>query len=125
MKLRELRPGGREDGFTVVEMLIVFSLLAVTLIPLATVQFQARHQVSEAELQTRATQIALARIERARTLGFANSVGDTLVDPPFTAATAVVADPANTFLEEIQVTVTWSYRGRDRQLVLAGKLAQR
>jgi prepilin-type N-terminal cleavage/methylation domain-containing protein len=125
MKLRASRATGRDDGFTMVEMLIVFSLLAITLIPLATVQFQARHQVSEAELQTRATQIAMGRIERARTLGFANATGDTLLDPPFTASTRVVADPVNPFLQEVQVTVTWRYRGNDRRLVLAGKLAAR
>lgn len=125
MKHRVSRVTGRDDGFTMVEMLIVFSLLAITLIPLATVQFQARHQVSEAELQTRATQIAMGRIERARTLGFANATGDTLLESPFTASTRVVADPVNPFLQEVQVTVTWSYRGNDRQLVLAGKLAAR
>lgn len=112
-------------GFSVVEMLLVFTILAVAILPLAAVQFQSRYQVSEAQRQTRATQIALAQIERARMVGFANAAGDTLDIPPFRATTRVVADPANPFLQEIQVTVSWNFRGEDQELVMAGKQASR
>ena len=114
-----------QRGFSVIEMLLVFTILAVAVLPLAAVQFQSRHQVSEAQRQSRATQIALAQIERARMVGFANAVGDTLNDPPFVSTTQVVADPVNPFLQEIQVTVSWNFRGEDRELVMAGKQASR
>lgn len=122
-KLRTVHRDQR--GFSVIEMLLVFTILAVAVLPLAAVQFQSRHQVSEAQRQSRATQIALAQIERARMVGFANAVGDTLNDPPFVSTTQVVPDPVNPFLQEIQVTVSWNFRGENRELVMAGKQASR
>lgn len=118
--------GRRGDaGFSIVEMLIVFSILAVAMLPLAAVQFGSRHQISEAERQSQAVQIAQAQIERTRMVGFANAAGDTLFDPPFTAVTTVVPDPANPFLQEIQVTVLWTYGSQARNLTLASKQAAR
>ena len=114
-----------ERGFSVVEMLLVFTILAVAMLPLAAVQFQSRHQVSEAQRHTQATQIAQAQIERARMLGFGAAAGDTLHEPPFTVISQVVPDPANPFLQEIQVTVQWPVDGETREIVLAGKQAAR
>ena len=34
-------------------------------------------------------------------------------------------DPANPFLQEIQVTVSWNFRGEEQELVMAGKQASR
>ena len=116
---------GNQDGISVVEMLLVFTLLAVAMLPLASVQFESRREVAEARRESQAMQIALTQIERARMLGFGEAAGDSLHDPPFTAVTSVVPDPANPFLEEVQVRVTWSRGSEERELVVAGKQAPR
>lgn len=114
-----------QRGVSVVEMLLVFTVLAVAMLPLAAVQFGSRREVAEARKESQAMQIALAQIERARMLGFGEAAGDSLHDPPFTAVTTVVPDPVNPFLEEVQVRVTWTRGADERELVVAGKQAPR
>ena len=114
-----------DRGFSVIELLIVFSVLAVAMIPLAAIQFGSRQEVGEAERMSQATQIAVSQIELARAQGFGAAVADTLTQDPFTAVTQVIADPANPFLQEVQVTVAWTDAGGARQVVMAGKRALR
>jgi Tfp pilus assembly protein PilV len=125
----QVRPRGErrgdESGFSIVEMLIVFSILAIAMLPLTAVQLGSRHQITEAERQSQAVQIAQAQIERAKASGFAAASGDTLVDPPFTAVTRVVPDAVSPFLQEIQVTVQWDYGDEPRTLTVASKQAAR
>lgn len=114
-----------QRGVSVVEMLLVFTVLAIAMLPLAAVQFGSRREISQARTESQAMQIALAQIERARMLGFGEAAGDSLHEPPFTAVTRVVPDPANPFLEEVQVRVTWIRGDQERELVVAGKQAPR
>ena len=106
-------------------MLLVFTVLAVAMLPLASVQMSSRREVSEARRESQAMQIALEQIERARMLGFGQAAADSLVESPFVAVTSIVPDPVNPFLEEIQVRVTWTYGDDERELVVAGKQAPR
>ena len=105
--------------------LLVFTILAVAIIPLASVQFRSRTQISEAERQSQAVQIAQAMLERTKMRGFNNAQPDTLVRPPFVAISNVVPDAANPFLQEIQVSVNWSYGAEPRALTIATKQAAR
>jgi len=116
---------GDERGFSVVEMLIVFTVLAVAMLPLASVQFGARQQVSESLRQSQAVQLAASEIERVRSQGFENAVGDTASVDVFTYRTRIVPDAANPFLQEIQVQVAWQYGNEARSLTLASKQAAR
>ncbi len=124
-RFRTRQPRSGEEGFSIIEILVVFSVLAVAMIPLAAVQFSSRQEVGRAERLTGAAQLAYAQIETARAAGFGNAVNDTLMAAPYTAVTRVAADPVNPFLEEVQVTVSWTDRGGDRSITLAGKLARR
>lgn len=123
--MERLRRMGDEQGFSVVEMLIVFTVLAVAMLPLASVQFGARQQVSESLRQSQAVQLAASEIERVRSQGFENASGDTAAVDVFTYATTIVPDANNPFLQEIQVQVAWQYGNEQRSLVLASKQAAR
>ena len=115
-----------ERGFSIVELLLVFAIVGIAMIPLAGVQFGSSRQITDAERMTEATQIALSSIERVKMAGFnAAALGDTLSEPPFTAVTTVVPDSANPFLEEIRVRVTWDQRGAEREVVMAVKQSAR
>lgn len=114
-----------QRGISIVEMLLVFTVLSIAMLPLAAVQFGSRREVAEAQRESQAMQIALQQIERARMVGFGEAAGDSLHDPPFVAVTQVVPDPVNPFLEEVQVRVTWNRGTEERELVVAGKQAPR
>lgn len=113
------------SGFSIVEMLVVFTVLAVALLPLASIQFRARQEISESMRQGQANQLALDQIERLRAAGFANAQADTGTTGPFDWTVQVAADPANPFLQELQVQVQWTYNGQDRTLTMASKQAAR
>ena len=114
-----------QRGFSVIEMLIVFTVLAVAMLPLASVQFGARQQVSESLRQSQAVQIAASEIERVRTQGFNNAVGDTATAEVFSYVTTIVPDQNNPFLQEVQVQVFWQYGDEQRTLTMASKQAAR
>lgn len=95
----------RQAGFSIVEMLLVFVLIAVAVIPLATVQFYSRREVSEASRHSRAVQLAQASLERMRARGFGQAAPDTVQTGVFTAAADVVQ--LSPTLEELRVTVSW------------------
>jgi Tfp pilus assembly protein PilV len=106
-------------------MLVVFTVLALAMLPLASIQMRSRHQINEASRETQALQLAQAQIERVKMMGFNAAVGDSATVGPFSYNTRVVPDPVNPFLSEIRTTVVWSYGGDDRSITLASKLAAR
>jgi len=114
-----------QKGFSIVEMLAVFTVLAVALLPLASIQFRARQEISQSMRESQATQLAQDLIERTRGQGFANAIADSASSGVFNYAVDVVPDAANPFLQEIQVTVTWDYDGQTQQLTMASKQAAR
>ena len=117
----------RDDnrGFSTIEILAVFTILAVALIPLVSIQMRARQQISESQREAQANQLAVDQIERIRAGGFANAAPDSGSTEHFEWNVAVTQDPDNQFLQEIQVRVDWSYGGEDRTLTLASKQASR
>lgn len=112
-------------GFSVVEMLVVFTVLALAMLPLASIQLRSRGQINEAARETQALQLAQAQIERVKMMGFESAVGDSASVGPFTYETEVIPDAANPFLSEIRTTVTWDHGGDNRSITLASKLAAR
>lgn len=127
MKLRIPMLSGKrgQKGFSIVEMLAVFTVLAVALLPLASIQFRARQEISQSMRESQATQLAQDLIERTRGQGFANAAPDSSTQGVFTYAVNVVPDATNPFLQEIQVTISWDYEGATQQLTMASKQAAR
>jgi prepilin-type N-terminal cleavage/methylation domain-containing protein len=112
-------------GFSLIEMMAVFTILAVAILPLASIQFRARRQISESMREGQATQLAHDLIEGARAAGFATALPDSATTGVFDYVVNLVPDPANPFLQEIQVSVSWEYEGATQQLTMASKQASR
>lgn len=123
---RQTRGRSRSQaGFSIVEIMIVFAILGVAMIPLASIQFQSRHQISEAERQSQAVQLAQAQLERIKMAGFESAVTDTTDLGVFTRISSAQPDPTNPFLRELNVEVQWVYNGDPRSVLLAAKQSAR
>jgi len=66
-----------QDGFTLVEVLVVMVILSIGILPLALVQARARGEVQEADNYTRAVTIAQRQMEATKGLGYESAVSDT------------------------------------------------
>lgn len=114
-RLRSTRAG--QAGFSIIEMLLVFAIIGVAVVPLASVQFYSRREVSEASRHSRAVELAQASLERMRSRGFGQAVPDTVQNGVFVTAADVV--PISATLEELRVTVTWPYKDQPRAVTLS------
>lgn len=114
---RRLRSDDR--GFSVMEMLIVFAVIGIAMIPLASIQFSSRREVNQADRMSLATEVAISRIEEIKLDGFGSAVADTLVDDPYTIITTVLPDSTNPFLREVTVRVVWEAPNGARDVTMA------
>lgn len=112
-------------GFSLIEMMAVFTVLAVAILPLASIQFRARQEISESMRESQATQLAHDLIENARAAGFATAQPDSATSGVFDYVVDIVPDASNPFLQEIQVNITWNYEGEVQTLTMASKQAAR
>jgi type II secretory pathway pseudopilin PulG len=115
----------REGGFSLIEALIVLTVLALAMLPLASTQFSSRRTITRADQQTQAMQVAVEQIERARMGGFGAAVPDTMQEGDYVIVTQVVADTTNPFLEEVQIVVNWNDASGPQSLTVATKRADR
>lgn len=122
---RERRTPDREAGFSLIETLVVLTVLALAMMPLASTQFNSRRTITQADRQTQAMQVAVEQIERARMGGFGAVVADSVVEGDYEVFSQVVPDSANPFLEEVQITVNWSSDSGPQSLVVSSKRAAR
>jgi len=114
-----------DDGFSLIEALIVLTVLALAMLPLASTQFNSRRTITQADLQTQAMQVAVEQIERARMGGFGSAIADTIQDGDFLVLTQVLPDSTNPFLEEVQIVVNWESSRGPQALVVSSKRSDR
>ena len=124
MRSRQRRAMNK-DGFSLVETLVVLTVLAVAMLPLASTQFNSRRAITKADRQTQAMQIAVEQVERARMGGFGAAIQDTLQNGDYEIFMQVVPDTTNPFLEELQIVVNWESDTGPQALVLSTKRAGR
>lgn len=115
------RPG--RDGFTLVEIMMVLVILAVGILPVAVIQHQARREVTESDMYTRAVTVAQAQLERVKAQGFGNAVNEAGVDGTVTWATTITNVAFG--LDRVDVTVTWQESGDAASLTFADLLSMR
>ncbi len=127
-RLRRLRgrlrgAGAARGGFSLVEIMIVMTILAVGVIPIAVVQHQARREVVEADRHTEAIALAQAQLERLKGLGFGNAVNQNGVQGTFTWQAQVVNVSAG--LDRLDVTVTWNTANTAETLTVSDLVSRR
>ncbi len=120
-----------EDGFSLVEILIVFVLIGVALMPLAGVQLNSRRTVHDSMRYGTAVQLAQNELEKLRAAGFGTAVADSTRNGNFTIVTTVTPEinpltglPSNE-LERLSVSVLWQEDDGQRSVVLTGLRANR
>lgn len=106
-------------GFSVVEMLIVFTIVGIAMIPMAAIQFSSRREVAQADRMSRATELALSQLELIKLEGFDAAVEDTAEIDDYVLITSVVPDSTNPFLREVAVRVEWPAPGGIRDVTMA------
>ena len=114
-----------QNGFSLVETLVVLTVLGVAMLPLASTQFNSRRAITEADRQTQAMHIAVEQVERARMGGFGAAIQDTIQDGEYEIFMQVVPDTLNPFLEELQIVVNWEMESGLQTVVLSSKRAAR
>lgn len=113
----------REDGFSLVELMVALVVLTIGLLPLAFVQTRAHQDVFDSGRYTEALTIANLQMEETKSMGFGVAATDTGTVDNFTW----VRDVTNVSpgLDQIVVNVTWNERGQPRNVRLINRLSMR
>ena len=103
----------REDGFTVLEVIVAGFLLAVGLIATAQLAVMATTQVALGRQASDASTLAAQTIEQYRDINFSKLLAGTYVTTPtvgtttYTVTTVVTNNDPQTNMTRVRVTVTW------------------
>lgn len=113
----------REDGFTLVELMVALVILTIGLLPLAFVQTRAQQDVFDSGRYTEALEIAQLQMEETKSQGFGVAATDTGTVDNY----QWIRDVQNVGqgLDQITVSVSWSERGDQRQVKLINRLSFR
>lgn len=115
------RPGN--EGFTLVEIMMVLLVLSVGVLPIAVIQHQARREVSESDRYTQGIQLAQFHLERVKGLGFGAAVADS--GSTGEVEWAVQVTNVAFGLDRVEVTTTWQNGNVEESLTIANLLSMR
>jgi Tfp pilus assembly protein PilV len=112
-----------EEGFSLVEILMVLMILTVGIIPLAVIQHHARKEVQEADAYSQTVNVAQAQMERIKGLGFNNAASDSgqVGDINWVAQVSNVSFG----LERVVVTSTWTGGGGNQTVTIVDLMSMR
>jgi prepilin-type N-terminal cleavage/methylation domain-containing protein len=121
---RESRGAVRgEQGFSLVELMVVLVILAIGLLPLAFVQTRAQQDVVDSGRATDALAIAQLEMEAAKSMGFGAIPADTGTVDSYTWIREV--QNVSFGLDQVTVSVTWSERGEQRNVAVINLVSMR
>lgn len=114
----------RNSGFTLVELMVVLVILTIGLLPLALVQTRAQQDVLETGQFSNAVQLAQLQMESAKALGFGNIPSDSgMVDVVYNWNRQV--QNISPGLDQITLNVSWSEKGKPRNIVIRNLISTR
>ena len=103
------------NGFSLIELMVVLVILAIGMLPLALVQSRAQQDVFEAGQFSEAVAIAQLQMEATKSQGFVNAVPDSgTVGGTFNWNVQV--QNVSFGLNQLTVNVNWSEKGRPRNV---------
>jgi prepilin-type N-terminal cleavage/methylation domain-containing protein len=113
----------REEGFSLVELMVALVILTIGLLPLAFVQTRAQQDVFDSGRYTEALTIATLEMEQTKSLGFGVAVPDTGSVDNYTWIRDV--QNISPTLDQITVSVSWNERGSPRVVRIINRLSDR
>ena len=119
----------KENGFSLIEMLIAMSVLAFGMLAAASMQYSTVRNNTTGNTTTQANALAKAQIEMLKNQDIASTalaVGDYVDPTPIDADgnpggiynRSWRIDPLGTSARRIRVTVEWTKFGRSRQVIV-------
>ncbi len=109
----------RQDGFTLIEVLISISLLTIALLGLCGATVMAMKGNSLSQMSTKATIMAKDKIEGLKNLNYAQVASGSDIPETNYARQWTVADASPvTDAKTIAVTVSWTWQGLARNVTL-------
>jgi type IV pilus assembly protein PilV len=117
-----------ETGFTLIEVLVAMTILAVGLLAIASMQISAIHTTGSAKSISKGVMWAEDRMEMLSSLAYTNAlIGDTgaaISDPSppdgFDISWTVDDDNPRSNCKLITITVRWNDRGQNKTTTLTG-----
>lgn len=121
------RPQG-EQGFSLVELMVVMVILTIGLLPLAFIQTRAQQNVADSGRFTEALALGQMQMETAKSLGSGNVFPDSGAVDNYQwrrDVTNLVPGPFPVRLDRVAVAVTWNERGRQQTLEIVNMVSAR
>lgn len=112
-----------DQGFSLVELMVVLVVLAIGLLPLAFVQTRAQQEVVDSGRQSEAVALAQLQMETAKSQGFGVAVDANGAVGNYTWTQTVTN--VSFGLDQITVTVNWSERGQPRSVSMINRVSMR
>jgi type IV pilus assembly protein PilV len=117
----------RQQGFSMIEVVIALAIFSIGILAIAQLQFSAVRNNTTGNLATQATMLAEAQIENLKNTGDVTQLTDSVeagIDQNgasggiYTRTTTITNPLGGDFSRQIQVNVRWVRNGRMRQVVL-------
>ena len=113
----------KQDGFSLVEMMVVLVILTIGLLPLAIVQTRAQQDVFESGQFSDALNVAQMQMETAKSMGFGSAATDSGTVDVYSWRTTVTN--VSFGLDRITVRVGWNEKGDRRAVQVVDMISYR
>jgi type IV pilus assembly protein PilV len=108
----------RCDGFSIMETLIALSIFTIGILAVATLVLSAIGENASARRMTEATALAEDRLEQLMAVSYDGISGGTTTEGAYEVVWDVAEDVIVTQTKSITVTVSWQYRGKQRNVTI-------
>jgi prepilin-type N-terminal cleavage/methylation domain-containing protein len=112
-----------DEGFSLVELMVVLVVLAIGLLPMAFVQTRAQQEVLDSGRHTEALALAQLQMETAKAQGFGVAVTDTGMVGNYQWIQTV--QNVSFGLDQVSVSVSWTERGRPQSITVINQVSIR
>jgi type IV pilus assembly protein PilV len=108
----------RCDGFSIMETLIALSIFTIGILAVATLVLSSIGENASARRITEATALAEDRLEQLMAQSYDAISGGTAIEGAYEVVWDVAEDVIVAQTKSITVTVSWQYRGKQRNVTI-------